>query len=91
MKDSAKRSLGTETQTQLDGLLSAAAEALRSKNYPTFDKHLASAARIAQQNANVLHLKGLGLFDRKKPLEAFQFVQEAVTKHPKDASKQHNP
>ena len=90
MKHSAKRSLGTETQAQLDGLLSAAAEALRSNNYPAFDKHLASAARIAPLDANVLHLKGLGLFDRKKPLEAFRFVQEAVAKHPKDASKQHN-
>lgn len=90
MKHSARRSLEAETQTQLDALLSAAAEALRSKNYPEFDNHLGSAAKLAPQDANVLHLKGLGLFDRKKPLEAFQFVQAAVAKHPKDAAKQHN-
>jgi tetratricopeptide (TPR) repeat protein len=79
-----------EYRVPLQAAVTAAAEALRAKDYSTFDREIAEAAKIAPQDGNVLHLRGLALFERKNPRKAFPLVREAARQHPRDPAIRHN-
>lgn len=77
-------------KTALAEPLRQAVASLKSRDFKTFDAAIAQAEATAPADPRVLHLKGLGHFERNDALAAARLIAQALKARPNDAAMQHN-
>ncbi|WP_163852275.1 tetratricopeptide repeat-containing sulfotransferase family protein [Pseudooceanicola aestuarii] len=70
--------------------IATAAACLTRREFEAFDKALDQAAALAPDDPEVIHLRGLGLFERKRTPEAFPLVLQAARARPRNTAMLHN-
>lgn len=70
--------------------IAAAAKALDTKQYKTFQNIVQQAGPKLRQSPRMLHLRGLYAFEKKQGLRAVKLISEAIKKRPKELIFKHN-